>query len=276
MPGIDIHTHAFHPKIASKAVRALEKTYGVHCLGSGLLPDLEEEEVRAGVSYFTVLCAATAPSQVLPANNYAIKIHQDEGNRAIAFGTLHPGYEHWEEELDRLEKNGIRGLKLHPDFQGFSMNDPALLPIYEACEGRFIVLFHVGSTALPSEAPSSPIKLRKVLQNFPRLDVIAGHFGGYRMWDLALQVFSEHPYEHLWMDTSSTTDFVDQKCLHRLFTLLPEEHYFFGTDWPIYRPGEEMLRLKKLAGFSDERMERLITNASFLLSQYGMLPNQSH
>ena len=37
-----------------------------------------------------------------------------------------------------------------------------------------------------------------------------------------------------------------------------------------------MLRLKKLAGFSDERMERLITNASFLLSQYGMLPNQSH
>lgn len=117
MPGIDIHTHAFHPKIASKAVRALEKTYGVHCLGSGLLPDLEEEEVRAGVSYFAVLCAATAPSQVLPANNYAIKIHQDEGNRAIAFGTLHPGYEHWEEELDRLEKNGIRGLKLHPDFQ---------------------------------------------------------------------------------------------------------------------------------------------------------------
>ena len=80
----------------------------------------------------------------------------------------------------------------------------------------------------------------------------------------------------LWMDTSSTTDFVDQKCLHRLFTLLPEEHYFFGTDWPIYRPGEEMLRLKKLAGFSDERMERLLTNASFLLSQYGMLPNQSH
>ena len=67
MPGIDIHTHAFHPKIASKAVRALEKTYGVHCLGSGLLPDLEEEEVRAGVSYFAVLCAATAPSQVLPA-----------------------------------------------------------------------------------------------------------------------------------------------------------------------------------------------------------------
>lgn len=70
MPGIDIHTHAFHPKIASKAVRALEKTYGVHCLGSGLLPDLEEEEVRAGVSYFAVLCAATAPSQVLPANNF--------------------------------------------------------------------------------------------------------------------------------------------------------------------------------------------------------------
>lgn len=135
MPGIDIHTHAFHPKIASKAVRALEKTYGVHCLGSGLLPDLEEEEVRAGVSYFAVLCAATAPSQVLPANNYAIKIHQDEGNRAIAFGTLHPGYEHWEEELDRLEKNGIRGLKLHPDFQGFSMNDPALLPIYEPVKG---------------------------------------------------------------------------------------------------------------------------------------------
>lgn len=272
MPGIDIHTHAFHPKIAAKAVRALEKTYGVHCLGSGQLAELEEDEARSGIDYCAVLCAATAPSQVIPANNYAIKIHRNEGNRAIAFGTLHPGYEHWEEELDRLEQNGIRGLKLHPDFQGFSMNDPALLPIYEACEGRFIILFHVGSVADPSAAPSSPIRLRRVLQNFPRLDVIAGHFGGYRMWDLALQVFSGRRYRHLWMDTSSTTAFVDQKMLRRLFTLLPEEHYFFGTDWPIYRPSDEIPLLQKLAGFSDSRMERLLTNAAPLLDRYGMLP----
>ena len=36
-----------------------------------------------------------------------------------AFGTLHPGYEAWESQLERLKAAGIRGLKLHPDFQHF-------------------------------------------------------------------------------------------------------------------------------------------------------------
>lgn len=268
---IDIHTHAFHPKIATKAVLHLNKVYALQCEGTGMLADLEKEESQAGIDRYAVLCAATAPAQVIPANNYAINIRRSPDG-GIAFGTIHPGYSKWEDELDRLDRNGIRGLKLHPDFQGFSMDDKRLLPVFEACQGRFIVLFHVGSlTDDPLHVPSSPLMLKKVLQAFPRLDVIAAHFGGYRMWELALKVLAGHPVEHLWFDTSSTTPYVDSATLKKLLTMLPEDHYFFGSDWPLKNPLEEHNRFARMSGFCEGQMERLMSNAATLLADYAML-----
>ena len=270
---IDIHTHAFHPVIASKAVHHLNVAYDLTCEGSGIITDLDDEEMQAGIDVFTVLCAATAPAQVIPANNHAIRVHNSDP-RAIAFGTMHPGYAEWEKELDRLERNGIRGLKLHPDFQGFAMDDPALFPIFEACQGRFIILFHVGSaTDRPLEAPTSPWKARHVHACFPRLDMIAAHFGGYQMWGHALEVFSDPPGEHLWFDTSSTSPFVNTATLRRLLAMVPEDHYFFGTDWPLYTPEEERARFLRVSGCSEAFLERLMGNAAPLLRQYGMLPD---
>ena len=78
---------------------------------------------------------------------------------------------------------------------------------------------------------------------------------GAEVWDLGL----------------STTPFVSRSDLGRLFGLLPEDHYCFGTDWPIYRPEEEMRRLKKKTDWSDDRLERLMGNAASLLADYGML-----
>lgn len=269
---IDIHTHAFHPVIAEKAVAHLNEAYSLCCEGSGKLADLDREEEEAGIDLFTVLCAATTPAQVIPANNYAIAVHTSD-KRSIAFGTLHPGYADWEKELDRLQRNGIRGLKLHPDFQGFDLADPALLPIFEACEERFLILFHVGSlTDHRREAPTNPWKVMAIHERFPLLDIIAGHFGGYRMWESALEVFEGHPSEHLWFDTSSTSPFVDAALLHRLMAMYPEDHYFFGTDWPLYSPAEELRRFRALTGYGEERMDRLMGNAVPLLKAYHMLP----
>ena len=272
MLAIDIHTHAFHPRIAARAVASLERTYGLRCQASGLLADLERQEQAAGIDRYALLCAATSASQVVPANNYAIEVHGSDAGCGVAFGTLHPGFAKWEAELGRLERAGIRGLKLHPDFQGFHMADPAFEPIFEACSGRFVILFHIGSfTEHASLALSSPMELKRIVHRFPRLDVIAAHMGGYRMWNLAMDVLRGIPPAHLWLDTSSTTPFVSRSDLGRLFGLLPEDHYCFGTDWPIYRPEEEMRRLKKKTDWSDDRLERLMGNAASLLADYGML-----
>ena len=41
---IDIHTHAFHPKIAHKAVDHLNDFYSVNCAGDGTIAHLLERE----------------------------------------------------------------------------------------------------------------------------------------------------------------------------------------------------------------------------------------
>ena len=263
---IDIHTHAFHPKIAHKAVEHLNEYYCLTCSGDGTISHLLEREAKAGLQQCVVLCAATTPAQVIPANNYAIALQREYPDRVIVFGTLHPGYADWEREANRLRKAGLRGIKLHPDFQGFWLNDPRLLPIFEATQHDFIFEIHIGDHTRPENNPSCPYKLAAILDAFPHLQIIAAHFSGYRMWAHALRVFGQRWRDNLWMDTSSTTPFATPQLIQRLLTTFPRDRLLFGTDWPLYDPVDEACRLQKLANLSESALERLMSNAAQLLS----------
>ena len=263
---IDIHTHAFHPKIAHKAVDHLNSFYSITCSGDGTIANLLEREQEAGLEKCVVLCAATAPAQVIPANNYAISLQREHPEQVIAFGTVHPAYENWEKELARLKAAGIRGIKLHPDFQSFWLDDPRLLPIFEAAQKDFVFEIHIGDRTTPDKNPSCPYKLASIMRQFPSIRIIAAHFGGYRMWSHALEVFSGNSFENLWFDTSSTTPFATPELAHKLLNTFPRERILFGTDWPLYDPVEELQRLQTLGGLSDSEMEVIMSNASALLA----------
>ena len=263
---IDIHTHAFHPKIAHKAVDHLNNFYSITCSGDGTIAKLLEREQEAGLEKCVVLCAATAPAQVIPANNYAISLQREHPEQVIAFGTVHPAYENWEKELARIKAAGIRGIKLHPDFQSFWLDDPRLLPIFEAAQKDFVFEIHIGDKTTPDKNPSCPYKLASIMRQFPDMRVIAAHFGGYRMWSHALEVFSGSTFENLWFDTSSTTPFATPELARRLLNTFPRERILFGTDWPLYDPVEELERLQTLGGLSDSEMEVIMSNASALLA----------
>ena len=263
---IDIHTHAFHPKIAHKAVDHLNSFYSITCSGDGTIANLLEREQQAGLEKCVVLCAATAPAQVIPANNYAISLQREHPEQVIAFGTVHPAYENWENELARIKAAGIRGIKLHPDFQSFWLDDPRLLPIFEAAQKDFVFEIHIGDRTTPDKNPSCPYKLASIMRQFPSIKVIAAHFGGYRMWSHALDVFSGNNFENLWFDTSSTTPFATPELAHKLLRTFPRERILFGTDWPLYDPVEELQRLQTLGGLKDSEMEVIMSNASDLLA----------
>lgn len=261
---IDIHTHAFHPKIARKAVDHLNAYYQLTYAGDGTIDHLLARQSAAGIDKCVVLCAATAPAQVIPANNYAIALQRAHPDRVIAFGTLHPGYAQWQKELDRLKAANIRGIKLHPDFQGFRLDDPRLWPIFEAAQKDFIFEIHIGDAMRPESAPSCPYKLAAILDAFPGLRIIAAHFGGYRMWAHSLKVLGGKLRENLWLDTSSTSPFATPLLLRRLLAAFPSERILFGTDWPLYDPLDERRRLQQKAGLDAEGMDRLLTNAAAL------------
>ncbi|WP_126381213.1 amidohydrolase family protein [Desulfovibrio ferrophilus] len=256
----DVHTHAFHPKIAHKVLEQLNGHYGIQAIGNGTAEDLAQRVTDAGLDRFVVHTAATAPEQVIPANNWAIDLAQ-RFEQAIPFGSVHPGFEGWEAQLDKLESHGIKGLKIHPEFQQFWLDDPALEPIFEAARGRFTIMVHVGDKAQPQDNPSCPYKLMQVAKNFPGLTLIAAHMGGYLHWKWALD---ELIGSDVYIDTSSTIPYIDDATLAEIFRRHPRERILFGSDYPLFDPGTEAQRLKLRLGFSDAEVEELMTNPAQL------------
>ncbi len=258
---IDIHTHAFHPKIADKVLAQLSEHYGIVPVGSGLAGDLLERLDRAGLDGCVVHSAATAASQVIPANNWAIELQRSH-SRITAFGTLHPDFEGWEAQLDRLEENGIRGIKLHPDFQGFALDDPRLDPMFEAMRGRFAAMIHVGDRLPPEKNPSCPFKFMRIHERHPELRLIAAHLGGYLHWTWALECLIGH---EVFIDSSSSAHAMDMNDLAAIFARHPREYILFGSDYPLFDPAREAERLAQTAHLSDTEILDLQHNAAAFL-----------
>ena len=205
---------------------------------------------------------AAHAAQVIPANNYAIRLAQDHPEGIIAFGTVHPDYTDWESELARLKRHGIRGIKLHPDFQQFWLDDKRLLPIFDAAQDDFIFEIHIGDKRPPRENPSCPYKMAAIIRQFPRLRVICAHLGGYHQWRASMETLVGRP---VWLDTSSSSPFLPPELLQTILRRHPQEYLLFGSDYPLYDPAEEMERLQRKGRLSDTTLDKYRSNAGKLL-----------
>lgn len=259
---IDIHTHVFPSAVAEKVCAQLTAHYGITCSGSGVIDDLLQRAQMAGLDNVVVHSAATTPEQVVPANTFALHLERMYPE-VIAFGTVHPEYADWEAQLRRLKKHNIRGLKLHPEFQGFWLNDPKLHPIIEAAQQDFIFMVHIGDNVPPQQNPSCPYKLAALLDQFPKARFIAAHMGGYLHWEHSLQALAGRD---VFMDTSSTLDCIDDTTLKALFAKHDRERILYGSDYPLYDPQEEMVKLQQRIPLSDTQLTGVMHNAAKLLN----------
>ncbi|SDL12307.1 hypothetical protein SAMN05660337_2166 [Maridesulfovibrio ferrireducens] len=258
----DVHTHAFHPKISQKVLSQLNSHYGINAVGTGLVEDLLMRADRAGLDKVIIHTAATEPAQVVPANNWSLELQKSDP-RIISFGTMHPDYDDPEKEFARLERNGIKGLKFHPDFQSFFMDDPKFYRLLEMIEGRFIAMFHIGDKLPPEQNPSCPVKLKKILQNFPKLTAIAAHMGGLYHWKWVVDYLAG---SDVYMDTSSALPFMDKSLLQEIMRKHPREKILFGSDYPLYDPGESMKELQYKLKLKDSELEIHLSAADNLLN----------
>jgi predicted TIM-barrel fold metal-dependent hydrolase len=161
-------------------------------------------------------------------------------DRLIGFGTVHADMEALEEEVQWILSNNLKGIKMHPDSQRFPIDDPRLFPVYDTIQGRIPVLLHMGDQRYNY---SHPVRLRKILSMFPRLDVIAAHFGGYSMFETAK--------EHLWdtncvFDISSALMFMEEGQAEKYINSYGAERMAYGTDFPLWDPVTEVKRFQSL------------------------------
>jgi len=256
---IDIHTHIFPDKVAEKAVLNIGSYYNMEMSGKGTLDDLLEKGRQNGIERFVVHSSATHAEQVRAINDYVAKTVR-EHNNSIGFGTLHPGMKNPEDEVGRIISLGLRGVKLHPEFQNFNIDDQSMMPVYASIQGKLPLLIHMGDE---NRTSSSPERLSKVLRLFPSLTVIAAHFGGYRMWNDSRKYLEG---KNIYMDTSSSLAFLKPEEAVNMIRGHGTDKFLFGTDYPMWDCGEELNRFFNLDLTEQERSAILYTNAARLLN----------
>jgi uncharacterized protein len=255
----DAHAHVFPEKIATKAVRSIGDYYGIPMQGGeGTAGDLIAQGDEAGVSGYLIHSTATKPEQIGAINAFIKSLCEAEP-RFIGFGTLHPDSSAPEADIAQIEAFGLRGVKLHPDFQGFAIDEPKALALFKLIEGRLPVLVHMGDE---NSDFSSPARLARVIEACPGLTVIAAHLGGYRMWDQAKDILAG---SGAWFDCSSSLAFLSPERAREQIEALGADRVLFGSDYPMWRVKDEVALLQKL-GLSAKDMEGILHgNAEALL-----------
>ncbi|MCQ2387682.1 MAG: amidohydrolase family protein [Clostridia bacterium] len=260
---IDSHAHIYPEKIAQKATDAIGDFYDIKMqMPSGTADRLLEDGLKAGITRFVVHSCATKASQVHSINEF-IKGEIDKHKEFIGFMTLHQDLSEEEifNEVEWCVKNGFKGVKLHPDFQKFNIDDENVFKIYRAVENKLPILFHTGDNRFTY---SKPYRLAKVAKKFNKVNFIGAHFGGYRCWD---EVDVYNGLNNVYFDTSSSLPFINSEKAENLIKKFGVEKFFFGTDFPMWEAKGELERFNKLSLNLREKEMILSKNIKALLQE---------
>ena len=258
---IDAHAHVFPDRIAEKAVAGIGGFYDMKMAFDGTVSELLREGADAGVDRYIIQSVATVPAQVESINNFISQSVRDYPDKFTGFGALHPDYADPAKEIDRIISLGLKGLKLHSDFQNFAIDDEKAYPIYEAAEGRLPILFHCGDTRSDL---SSPERLMRVVKRFPKLTVIGAHFAGWSMWDRAAELFA---HSGIYADCSSSLYAMSPEHAAELIRKIGADRVMWGTDYPMWGAKEELERFAKLPLTDAEKKMVLSGNALRLIGE---------
>jgi len=250
MSTIDAHAHIFPNKIAAKASYNIGEFYGLPMRYDGTADTLLAAGKRAGVERFVVCSVAMSPEQVSSINNFiaeAAAAHPE----FIGFAALHQDMRDIESELARAQTLGLRGVKLHPDFQRFSLSSPGAERLFCAIEGKMPLILHAGDKRFDY---SSPRHIAAMLDKHPGLDIICAHFGGYCEWDDAINYLAGR---RIWVDTSSSLAFMPPEQALRLIDAFGSDNIVFGTDYPMWDASDELELIERLK-LPDDVLEKIL------------------
>jgi len=282
---IDFHVHAFPDKVADKAIETLSAIYGTQCFSDGKIDSLLKNMEKTNVDVSIIQPVSTDPRQVISINTWSASLNQlnpknKSINPVIGFGTIHPKFDSYHDEIQRMKELGIKGVKFQPSFQEFYPDDESMFPIYEdIIKAGMILMFHAGDEIKPAKIVySTPIRLAKVLDAMKSViddcgyyavsgskksaKIVFAHLGGYMMWD---QVEDYLIGREIYLDISYVFGHLDNERILQMIKNHGIERILFGSDFPFSRPDLDMEYISKLNLTNEERDMILGKNALELL-----------
>ncbi len=255
---IDFHTHCFPERIAERAINQLAQASGNATPAfDGTAQGLLDLVHGMGVDIAVVLGIATNVRQQKNVNDFLIELNKRDD--VVAFGSVHPDSPDAVDELHRIKEAGLKGIKLHPDYQDFFVDDDRMFRIYETVNSLGLLLtFHAGvDIGVPDPVHCTPERLKNILPMFDNTNVIAAHFGGYLLWDKVEEILVGE--KNLYIDTSFCHTRMPPLWAKRIIEKHGADKILLGSDLPWSATDKEMEFIKSL-GLSDDTLADIFGN----------------
>jgi len=217
--------------------------------------------------------AETATRRPRLSNEFVAGAVRDYPEVFLGFGSVDPHKgKKAVAELDTIKELGLKGVKLHPSLQAFDPSDEAYWPLYERCQALGLAcLFHTGTSGIGAGQPGGqgiridygrPILLDPVAAAFPRLQLVAAHFG--YPWHVEMLAIALHK-TNVWIDISGWAPrYIPSEVVRELKGRL-QDRFLFGSDYPFIQPERCLDELSELEIPGPVMDKLLIHNAKRLL-----------
>jgi len=232
---IDFHTHSFPDSSAGKTIKILETKGGSKAFTNGTRLGLVNSMKDAGIDCSIILPVLTKPDQFQKVNEFAVKLNEEyEGNndvKLISFGGIHPDSSDYKYELKQIVNLGLKGIKLHPDYQDTMFDDIKYMRIIDyASELGLIIVTHAGlDIGYPDYIHCTPQAVRKVIDEVAPEKLVLAHFGGYRCWDDVEELLVG---QNVYFDTAFIYSAIEKEQFLRMLDIHGADKVLFATDSP--------------------------------------------
>jgi len=222
---IDFHTHAFPASIATKAI----SNKGVKACLDGTYDGLIESMKRSEVDLSLVLPIATRSGMFPSLNDSAVELNKSQYLRS--FGSVFPGDDDWDKQLEYCYEKGLKGVKLHPRFQNFILNDRHIIDYTKyAIDLGLYVLFHVGDNPIKDTIDRANVDQALELVNaVDSKKLILAHLGGRKHPEEALEKIAG---TNCLLDTAMCNEDMSLDIMYKIMEKHGYDNIMFGTDSP--------------------------------------------
>ena len=261
---IDFHTHFYPEKIVERALAAAREKANLIPALNGTKADLIRSIQNAGIDYAVGLPLVT---QVQPGRGASLNSWAKENDvrPIIMLGSVHPRDEEFSETLESIKAYNLPGVKVHPEYQSFSFDEPELDKVWSKISDLDLFLItHAGEDA--GFAPpfhSNPASLRRMHDRHHELKMVCAHGGSWKMWeDVKTYLAGE---KNIFFDLAFVGECMPAAEYRKLIEFLKVENCLFGTDspWCSQSLALELLHNLKLGKYAEEMI--LAGNAVKLL-----------
>ncbi|MFH1217085.1 MAG: amidohydrolase family protein [Pseudomonadota bacterium] len=228
MTCIDFHTHAFPDSLAGTTIPALEKKGNVRAALDGTVSSLLHSMEGAGIDKSVLCSIATRPGQFRPILDWCASIRSE---RIVPFPSFHPESPRALEEIEEIGGQGFHGVKLHPFYQDFFLDEERLHPIFaKLSDLGLLVVMHTGyDIGFPRERRADPAKIAALIKRFPDLRFIATHLGSWQQWQ---EVHEELTGKNVYFDIAFSLEFLPPEMARNIILSHSPDHVLFGSDSP--------------------------------------------